>query len=109
MWPVLNDRAMEWIMKPRKKLLDIEYMSEVWKEDRAFVARAVPLDVMSCGRSTEEAYRNLREAVHLFVTTAVEQGTLPAILRECGYRRTRAGWQAPRLLAREQVRQQVTA
>ena len=41
---------------------------------------------MSCGRSADEARHNLREAVALFVSTALEQGTLPAILRECGYR-----------------------
>ena len=96
-------------MRSRKRPLNIEYTSEIWKEGRTFVARAVPLDVMSCGRSAEEASRNLREAVGLFVSTAVEHGTLAAILRECGYRRMRAGWQAPRVLAREQVRHAVGA
>ena len=96
-------------MTARKRLVNIEYTSEIWKEGRAFVARAVPLDVMSCGRSAEEASRNLREAVALFVSTAVEHGTLAGILRECGYRRMRAGWQAPQLLAREQVRHAVSA
>jgi len=77
---------MREIMKVRKRPLNIEYTGEIWKEGRTFVARAVPLDVMSCGRSADEARHNLREAVALFVSTALEQGTVPAILRECGYR-----------------------
>jgi len=92
-----------------KRSLNIEYTGEIWKEGRTFIARAVPLDVMSCGGSAKQARDNLREAVALFVSTARDQRTLAAILRECGYRRTRSGWQPPQMLAREHVRHAVNA
>jgi predicted RNase H-like HicB family nuclease len=96
-------------MATRKATLRIEHTVEVWKEGGTFVARAVPLDVISCGTSAKEARENLSEAVSLFVATAREHGTLETILRECGYRKTRGVWQAPRLLAHEQVRHAVNA
>jgi predicted RNase H-like HicB family nuclease len=96
-------------MTGTKRALNIEYTVEVWREGPAFVARAMPLDVLSCGTTARAARHNLREAVNLFVLTAAEHGTLPDILRECGYRKLRNVWHAPRLLVREQVRQAVNA
>jgi predicted RNase H-like HicB family nuclease len=96
-------------MTGTKPALSIEYTVEVWREGSSFVARAMPLEVMSCGTTARTARDNLREAVNLFVLTAAEHGTLPEILRECGYRKLRRVWHAPRLLLREQVRQAVNA
>ena len=96
-------------MKASKPTLNIEYTVELWREGPSFVARAMPLEVMSCGTTARAARDNLQEAVNLFVLTAAEHGTLPDILRECGYRKLRGVWHAPRLLVREQVRQAVNA
>lgn len=96
-------------MKASKRALSIEYTAEVWREGPSFVARAMPLEVMSCGTSARTARRNLDEAVSLFVVTAAQHGNLPSILRECGYRKLRGVWHAPKLLVREQVRQAVNA
>ena len=65
--------------------MNIEYTVQVWKEGDQFVAHAMPLDVMSSGKTPEEAGKALDEAVRLFVATAAEMGTLQEVLREQGY------------------------
>jgi len=47
--------------------MHIEYTVRIWKEGDQFVAHAVPLDVMSSGRTADEARGALDEAVHLFL------------------------------------------
>jgi predicted RNase H-like HicB family nuclease len=42
---------------------DIEFTVQIWKEGNQFVAHAMPLDVMSLGKTPEEARRALDEAV----------------------------------------------
>ena len=66
--------------------LNIEYTANIWREGDQFVAHAMPLDVMSGGRTPEEARRALDEAVHLFLVTAAEVGTLEEVLDEAGLR-----------------------
>lgn len=65
--------------------MNIEYTVQIWKEGNQFVAHAMPLDVMSSGRTPEEARKALDEAVHLFLVTAADMGTLDEILEEAGY------------------------
>lgn len=64
---------------------DIEYTVQMWKEGNQFVAHAMPLDVMSSGKTPEEARKALDEAVHLFLVTAADLSTLIEILKETGY------------------------
>jgi predicted RNase H-like HicB family nuclease len=61
---------------------DIEYTVQIWKEGNQFVAHAMPLDVMSSGRTPEAARKALDEAVHLFLVTAENVGTLEEIFKE---------------------------
>ncbi len=46
---------------------DIEYTVQIWKEGEQFIAHAMPLDLMSSGRTPDEARKALDEAVHLAV------------------------------------------
>ncbi len=87
----------------------IEHTVQVWKEGGTYVARAVPLDVMSCGDSPDNARKNLNEAVELFLKTAAGHGTLVDILEESGYIREDDRWKAPKLLLSETVTQSVHA
>jgi predicted RNase H-like HicB family nuclease len=64
---------------------DMEFTVQIWKEGNQFVAHAMPLDVMSSGKTPEEARKALDEAVHLFLVTAADIGTLDEILQEAGY------------------------
>jgi len=80
---------------------DIEYTVQIWKEGNQFVAHAMPLDVMSSGRTPEEARKALDEAVHLFLATASDMGTLEDILREVGYELREGNWISPSWVATE--------
>lgn len=75
--------------------MDIEYTVQIWKEGDQFVAHAMPLDVMSSGRTPEEARKTLDEAVRLFLATAVDIGTLDEVLQESGYEFKEGSWVSP--------------
>jgi predicted RNase H-like HicB family nuclease len=70
--------------------INIEYNAQIWREGNQYIAHAMPLDVMSAGPSAEEARRALDEAVHLFLVTAADRGTLEGILRESVYESTKS-------------------
>ena len=80
---------------------DIEYTVQIWKEGSQFVAHAMPLDVMSSGKTPEEARKTLDEAVHLFLLTAADMGTLDEILQESGYELKEGRWVSPSWVAIE--------
>jgi predicted RNase H-like HicB family nuclease len=50
-----------------------------------YIAHATPIDVMSSGPTPEDAKKAVNEAVHLFLETIKEMGTLEEVLSECGY------------------------
>ena len=64
---------------------DIEFTVQIWKEGNQFVAHAMPLDVMSSGKTPDDARKALDEAVHLFLVTAADMGNLDEILQDAGY------------------------
>jgi len=80
---------------------DIEYTVQIWKEGNQFVAHAMPLDVMSSGKTPEEARKALDEAVHLFLVTAADMGALNEILQETGYEFKEGRWISPSWVAIE--------
>ena len=69
--------------------MEIQFTTRIFKEGRSYVARALELDVSSCGGSNERALRNLKEAVRLFLEEAERMNTLEQILDEAGYGRRR--------------------
>ncbi len=81
--------------------LHVEYISEIWREGSQFVARAVPLDVASVGRSPDEAREALGEAVRLFLVTARDAGTLGNVLAESGYELRDGQWIGPSWIGTE--------
>lgn len=80
---------------------DIEYTGHIWKEGNQFVAHAMPLDVMTSGETPEEARKALNEAVHLFLITAADMGTLEEVLEEAGYEFKDGSWVSPAWVATE--------
>ena len=50
----------------------LDYTAVVWKETEGYVSKCPELGVASCGDSFEEAIRNLREAVELYLENAME-------------------------------------
>jgi predicted RNase H-like HicB family nuclease len=81
--------------------INIEYTIQIWKEGNQFVAHAMPLDVISSGATQEKAKKALEEAVHLFLETAADMGTLEEILQEAGYEFRHEGWISPSWLVIE--------
>jgi len=63
----------------------IDYSAQIWREGRQYVAHAMPLDVMSSGRTPDDARRALDEAVRLCLAPAADAGTLADVLEEAGY------------------------
>ena len=80
---------------------NIEYTVQIWKEGNQFVAHAMALDVMSSGKTSDEARKALDEAVHLFLVTAADIGTLNEILQEAGYELKEGRWVEPPWVAIE--------
>jgi predicted RNase H-like HicB family nuclease len=81
--------------------MNIEYTVQIWNEGDQFVAHAMPLDVMSSGRTPEGARAALDEAVRLFLATAADQGSLQEILRDAGYELRGGEWFSPSWVATE--------
>jgi predicted RNase H-like HicB family nuclease len=85
----------------RMSSMKIDYTVHIWQEGDQFVAHAMPLDVMSCGGTADEARAALDEAVHLFLTTSASHGALEEILREVGYEEQSGNWIGPSWVATE--------
>ncbi|MEK6643531.1 MAG: hypothetical protein AABZ08_06445 [Planctomycetota bacterium] len=75
--------------------MNLDLTIQMWREGANYIAHAQPLDVMSSGSSPQAARDAVDEAVRCFVRTAVDAGTLDAILEECGYSRDNGCWVAP--------------
>lgn len=83
-------------------MIPIEFGAIIFQEGKTYVAHCPELDVSSCGHDVDEARRNLRTAVRLFVEEAGKLGTLEDVLREAGYQReTDGSWKSPRIVATE--------
>jgi predicted RNase H-like HicB family nuclease len=72
--------------------INVEYTTQIWQEGDQFVAHAMPLDVMSSGKTLEEARQALAEAIQLFLITAADIGTLDEVLQEAGYELRQGNW-----------------
>ena len=81
--------------------MNIEFTVQIWKEGNQYIAHATPLDMLSSGATPENARNALKEAVHLFLDTAMEMGTLEEILNECGYESSGNNWVSPPWIAIE--------
>jgi len=81
--------------------MNIEYTVNIWKEGNQYIAHAMPLDIVSSGLSSDDAKNALKEAVHLFLETLQEMGTLEEVLNECGYEVRENEWVSPPWVATE--------
>ncbi len=59
---------------------------EIKKKVKWFVASCPALDVVSQGKTEEEAKKNIAEALTLFLRSCLERGTLDAVFRQCGFK-----------------------
>jgi predicted RNA binding protein YcfA (HicA-like mRNA interferase family)/predicted RNase H-like HicB family nuclease len=83
-------------------MIELQFDSVIFLEGKTFIAYSPKLDISSCGNSMEEARKNLKTAVRLFLEEAEKMGTLEEILREAGYEKTDGShWITPHLVATE--------
>ena len=78
---------------------DIAVTVHIFREGDVYVAHVPELDVSSCGKTTDEARRNIQNAVKGFLDTAQEAGTLNEALEKSGYRFEQGRWHAPEFVA----------
>jgi len=85
----------------------INLTSQIWKEGDMFVAHNPELQVSSCGKNLQEAKKNIKEAIQLFLETTQEIGTLDDILKESGFIKKENEdekiWKAPELISFEKL------
>ena len=83
-------------------MFKIEFVGIIFKEVKTYVSYCPELDVSSCGNTIDEARKNLKIAVNLFLEETEKMGTLEDILRESGYELIESNhWEAPRIVATE--------
>ena len=82
---------------------DIAFTVHIFKEGDVCVAHASEFDVSSCGRTTEIARKNIRDAVQGFLETTNAMGTLVEVLEEAGYRLEAGRWRAPEFVALDRL------
>jgi len=58
---------------------------QIWKEGNMYTSYCPELDVASCGQTVDEARKNLREALEIFIEEISKLGTLEELLEEAGY------------------------
>lgn len=87
---------------------DIAYTVHTFKEGATYIAYAPELDVSSCGASSDEAQRNIRDAVQGFLEASAAMGSLDEVLQESGYTRTDGRWEAPEFVALERQKARVS-
>jgi predicted RNase H-like HicB family nuclease len=78
---------------------DIAYTVHTFKEGSTYVSYVPELDLSSCGATSDDAHKNIREAVEGFLETSAEMGTLDEILEESGYQRREGSWVPPEFVA----------
>jgi predicted RNase H-like HicB family nuclease len=78
-----------------KIAMKLDYTVQIWNEGQQFIAHAMPLDIASSGETPEAARKAVDEAVHLFLSTASEHGTLEEVLEDAGYLRDGSEWRSP--------------
>ena len=80
----------------------IEFDGIIFKEGGTYISYCPELDISSCGNTIDEARKNLKIAVNLFLEEAENMGTLDQILHESGYELNESNcWKAPRIVATE--------
>ena len=66
-------------------LKQIIVSEQIWKGGGMYTSYCPELDVASCGKTVEEARKNLREALGIFIEETSKSGTLNDLLEEANY------------------------
>jgi len=75
---------------------EAELPVEVKREGGRYIASCPLLDVCSQGLTRRKALENLGEALHLFIRSCYERGTLTRVLKASGFVPSKAPGRTPR-------------
>lgn len=82
----------------------IQLNTEVWKEGNMYVSYVPQLNISSCGKTIEEARKNIREATVLFFEEIKQMGTSKEVLEEAGFSFNKdKEWKTPELICFEKM------
>ncbi|MCI2430140.1 hypothetical protein LM602_01630 [Candidatus Acetothermia bacterium] len=71
-------------MNRKRRLKTLHLTGEVWREGHMYTAYCRELDLASCGRTVEEAWKNLYQVFEIFLEETSKKGTLQELLEEAG-------------------------
>ncbi len=76
------------------------------REGKKFVAYTPALDLSTSGLTFAKVKKRFEEAVSLFVEECTERGTLDSALQDLGWKKVKARWEPPKVIAQtsEKVR-----
>lgn len=84
--------------------MQVKFSLHIWQEGKMYVAYTPQLDISSCGKTLDEAKKNLIEAVNIFLEETSKTGTLKDILSEAGFvKENNKTWNSPELVAIEKA------
>ncbi len=66
----------------------LKLTEELWKEGNMYVSYCPELDVASCGETTDQAKKNLKEVILINLEEAQKMGMLGKLLQEAGFDET---------------------
>jgi predicted RNase H-like HicB family nuclease len=62
--------------------MKLKLTGELWKEGNMYVSYCPELDIASCGKTVEQAKKNLKEVILINLEEAQKLGTLGSVLEE---------------------------
>ena len=65
--------------------MKLKLTGEIWQEGNMYVAYCPELDISSCGKSVEEARKNLIEAIKINIEETKKMGTFEQFMKEAGF------------------------
>lgn len=80
----------------------IQFNTDIWREGDMYVSYVPQLDISSCGKTIEEAKKNIYDAVEGFIEEAANMGTVQQIMDEAGFV-FENGWKAPEYVGVEKM------
>jgi predicted RNase H-like HicB family nuclease len=71
------------------KMIIAHLQGILYKEDDVWISNCISLDVATCGDTREEAMKNTVEAVNMWFSFCLEEGTLSEALTELGWKQSK--------------------
>jgi predicted RNase H-like HicB family nuclease len=69
--------------------ITIKIIKEFEAKDAPFVAYIPEFDVSSCGKTEEEAAKNVKEVLNITIEEVTKDGNLDTFMEELGFRQTK--------------------